>query len=78
MNPNNSLNVGHPDNAKHHFVDANKMVPSTMPYSPESFIVADRFVDVNKTISMPKGAEKTGPDFMLTNNQFSKFMGVRP
>lgn len=51
------------DNAKH--------------YSLE-IIVADRFVDVNKTISMPKGAEKTVPDFMFTNNQFSKFLGMMP
>lgn len=28
--------------------------------------VADHFVDVNKTISMPKGAEKEVPDLMLT------------
>ena len=28
--------------------------------------VADHFVDVNKTISMPKGAEKEVPDLLLT------------
>jgi DNA-damage-inducible protein D len=28
--------------------------------------VADHFVDVNKTIAMPKGAEKEVPDLMLT------------
>ena len=28
--------------------------------------VADHFVDINKTISMPKGAEKEVPDLMLT------------
>src|SRR3989338_1565425 len=28
--------------------------------------IADHFVDVNKTISMPKGAEKEVPDLMLT------------
>ena len=28
--------------------------------------VSDHFVDVNKTIQMPKGAEKTIPDIMLT------------
>ena len=29
-------------------------------------LIADHFVDVNKTISMPKGATKDIPDFMLT------------
>jgi DNA-damage-inducible protein D len=38
--------------------------------------VGDHFVDVNKTISMPKGAEKEVPDIMLTNKRFSKFLGV--
>lgn len=28
--------------------------------------VSDHFVDVNKTIQMPKGATKDVPDFMLT------------
>jgi DNA-damage-inducible protein D len=28
--------------------------------------VSDHFVDVNKTIQMPKGASKEVPDFMLT------------
>ncbi|MFZ3018843.1 MAG: hypothetical protein WA056_10345 [Gallionella sp.] len=28
--------------------------------------VSDHFVDVNKTITMPKGAEKEVPDLMLT------------
>jgi DNA-damage-inducible protein D len=28
--------------------------------------IGDHFVEVNKTIKMPKGAEKTVPDFMLT------------
>lgn len=28
--------------------------------------IGDHFVEVNKTIAMPKGAEKTVPDFMLT------------
>ena len=59
------------DIAKHHFVGVNKMVLSTKLYSLESFIVADHFVAVNKTIAMPKGAEKAVPDFMFTNNQFS-------
>lgn len=40
--------------------------------------VADHFVDVNKMISMPKGAEKEVPDLMFTNNRFSKFPGVTP
>jgi DNA-damage-inducible protein D len=40
--------------------------------------VSDHFVDVNKTIAMPKGAEKEVPDIMLTNSQFSKFLGVMP
>ena len=66
------------DIAKHHFVGVNKMVLSTKLYSLESFIVADHFVDVNKTIDMPKGAEKEVPDSMFTNNRFSKFPGVMP
>ena len=38
--------------------------------------VADHFVDVNKTIAMPKGAEKEVPDLMLTKNQFPKSLGM--
>lgn len=40
--------------------------------------VADHFFDVNKTITMPKEAEKEIFDIMLTNNQFPKFLGVMP
>ncbi len=33
--------------------------------------VSDHFVDVNKTISMPKGAEKEVPDIMLTRRELA-------
>ena len=40
--------------------------------------VSDHIVDVNKTIAMPKGAEKGVPDIMLTIKPLPKFFLVTP